>query len=768
MHQLEALLLASAADRDLHRPIFFRTAHPEDSERLQKLLSNTPGIWVCDELHGQLRELVRALQPAIKFKSDELDAAAKAHLGSTKPEDYGVWVFYPWSNRLVHLLDEEEFVLVRTDRNRNKITREEQERLSRSRIGVVGLSVGQSVALTMALERGFGEIRLADMDILELSNLNRIRSGVHNLGLRKTVNVAREIAEIDPFLKVTLFDQGLSSANIDDFLTGGGKLDIAVDECDSVDIKILLRQRCKAMQIPVVMDTSDRGMLDVERFDLEPERSILHGLIDHLDPNDAAKAKTNEEKLPFVLPILGIDTLSKRMKASMLEIESSVTTWPQLASSVVLGGALGADVIRRMILGQFTASGRWFVDLDEIVRGPVPAALNGHTRPVRKPEPLQEDNLVNMAAQVEPATTEGLSTAEARQLAEAAALAPSAGNNQPWKFLLQDGRLFLFHDVARGYSQLDGASLIPSLSLGASLENLLLKGREMGLSLRSHEFPLADEPRLVALISRTEDAAAPADQLASVIGKRCTNRRKGDGTPLPDASMAALSQAVSALPGFQTHFLTGTERLKQAADAITAAERIRMLNAIGHEELFGHEIRWTPEEVAATRDGLDIATLELKLSEQAAMRVASDPAAIALLREWSAGDGFKKLSGDGIRTASGLCMISAPATSPEHMLAAGRAVERLWLAATLEGLSVHPISAPVFLSHHVRFGGGQGFSSEEQREIMAAFEAVRTLFSPGMQEPMFIVRLSHADPPTARSLRKPLEEVFHHYQPITV
>ena len=31
------------------------------------------------------------------------------------------------------------------------------------------------------------------------------------------------------------------------------------------------------------MDTSDRGMLDIERFDLEPERSIFHGLVEHLD-----------------------------------------------------------------------------------------------------------------------------------------------------------------------------------------------------------------------------------------------------------------------------------------------------------------------------------------------------------------------------------------------------------------------------------------------------------------------------------------------------
>src|SRR5207253_859960 len=98
----------------------------------------------------------------------------KIHLGTTSIEEYGVWIFFPWSGRLVHLLDEEEFVELRTNRNMYKITPEERTVLSTKKIGVIGLSVGQSIALTLAMERSFGEIRLADFDTLDLSNLNRI------------------------------------------------------------------------------------------------------------------------------------------------------------------------------------------------------------------------------------------------------------------------------------------------------------------------------------------------------------------------------------------------------------------------------------------------------------------------------------------------------------------------------------------------------------------------------------------------------------------
>jgi len=42
-----------------------------------------------------------------------------------------------------------------------------------------------------------------------------------------------------------------------------------IEECDSLDMKFLVREAARDRQIPVIMETSDRGVLDVERFDLE-------------------------------------------------------------------------------------------------------------------------------------------------------------------------------------------------------------------------------------------------------------------------------------------------------------------------------------------------------------------------------------------------------------------------------------------------------------------------------------------------------------------
>ncbi len=353
----------------IFRPLFFRLIDETTILSLKALLTDNPHISVINEIEGQVRELVKSRFPA-GLESHHMDNRVADVFGNQSKDTYGVWVYYPWTNKLVHILDESEFVELRTNRNQNKITKEEQLLLSKKKIGIIGLSVGQSIALTLTMERGCGELRIADFDILELSNFNRIRTPLFNLGVPKVIATAREISEIDPFVHVKIFEEGITSANMSDFMLGDGKLDILVDECDSLDIKIKVREFAKEHQIPVIMDTSDRGMLDVERFDLEPKRPIFHGRVEGIN-SEKLKGLSNAEKIPFVLKILGFDDLSTRAKSSLAEVNKTISTWPQLATSVILGGAVGADVSRRILLNEFHDSGRYYVDIEGIIKNKI-------------------------------------------------------------------------------------------------------------------------------------------------------------------------------------------------------------------------------------------------------------------------------------------------------------------------------------------------------------------------------------------------------------
>ncbi|ASZ10925.1 ThiF family adenylyltransferase [Chitinophaga pendula] len=349
----------------LYQPLFFDLQQAADEEGLAALLQSKPYIGVYDQIDRQLQELMRMYHISERLEGDALEERIGQHLGGVPRHVYGLWVYYPWAERLVHILGREEFIALRTNRNMYKITPAELAVLSTKKVAVIGLSVGQSAAISMVQERICSEIRIADFDLLDLSNMNRIRTGVHHLGLPKTVLTAREIAEIDPFVTVRCYPAGITEENIDVFLTEGGAVDLLVEECDSLDIKLLSRIRARAFGIPVIMDTSDRGMMDVERFDLEPGRPIFHGTVPELS-SAAVRAMNPQERFGLAAAIADATHISTRLRDSLPEIGKTIGTWPQLASEVILGGAVATFVGREICLGHAMPSGRYYVDIAQI------------------------------------------------------------------------------------------------------------------------------------------------------------------------------------------------------------------------------------------------------------------------------------------------------------------------------------------------------------------------------------------------------------------
>lgn len=333
--------------------------NPLERAVLHNLREQKPALHIIDLYTLQLREWIKLQNPQVNLSPEDLETKTRKHVGSANPDQLGCWIYYPWRHALVHCLEAEEFIRVRTVRNRYKITDDEQELLRKCKVGIIGLSVGQSVAMTIASERIAGTLRIADFDTLELSNMNRIRTGLLNQGELKTTIVARDIAEMDPFIDVSCYDGGVLPENIRDFVNG---LDVVVDECDNPEIKILLRKVCRELRIPVVMDTSDLLMIDVERFDLEHERPIFHGLVDETTSFDAS---SHESRAAIVQAILEPHKASERGISSLQQIGKTITSWPQLATDVAMGGAFAAKVVREILLGNPMPSGRMRINLIE-------------------------------------------------------------------------------------------------------------------------------------------------------------------------------------------------------------------------------------------------------------------------------------------------------------------------------------------------------------------------------------------------------------------
>lgn len=89
-----------------------------------------------------------------------------------------------------------------------------QEKIKGSSVGIMGLG-GLGSVVSVALARvGVGTLVLADFDVVEPSNLNRQQYLVNQVGMKKTQAMKMNLSQINPYVRVELFDGELTEENI--------------------------------------------------------------------------------------------------------------------------------------------------------------------------------------------------------------------------------------------------------------------------------------------------------------------------------------------------------------------------------------------------------------------------------------------------------------------------------------------------------------------------------------------------------------------------
>lgn len=749
---LEDLLTPTSTDSGVWRSRHFDLSDPGQRERLEGLFAEGSVTSVHDTIESQLRELATARARGKVLAPTEARAKGRALAGGVPLHVYGRWIWYPWSGRLVHVLPPAEFAELRTNRNQYKITPEEQRRLRAARIGIVGLSVGQATAVTMALEGVGGTFRIADFDRLSLSNMNRLRAGVQDLGLNKSVIAARQMLEIDPYLELEAHVDGLTERSVDDFLGGGEPLDLLVEECDDHFMKLRLRERARDLGIPVIMDTNERGLLDVERFDLEPDRPILHGMLEGLEAKDM-RFRPLPELLPIILRMVDGMNASPRALASVMEIGHTISNFPQLASAVSLGGALTTDVARRILLGTMTTSGRFHVDLEQLVR-------DGTAEPVVMEPPLQVAPAPTAVGERPPVPRPAPGTGavmerdEVEFMVRHALLAPSGGNAQPWHFEWTGSALHCLLDAEASLMDYEDCGAL--VSLGTAVYNVELAAGELEVAAAVELAVEAGQAACIVRFSRGDGQPSP---LFRQIPLRATNRKPGRRAPLSLEDQTALHAAADE-EGAQLQILQSADALEEMGRLIGAGDRMRLLSEPLHREMM-REMRWTPDEVEETRDGLDLALLHLNPGEAAVLRLMAKWPVMEELRRIGGGGGLERRARKLLEGASAVGLLTVPGTSRASYLGGGRPLQRVWLTATARGLSLQPQATLPYMFVRLERGGGEGLEPRDRDTLRALRGRWRELFDVREDRAeILLFAISRSGPPAARSLRRDLADVM--------
>lgn len=324
---------------------------------------------IDDHINLAIDELFDIEFPSKKDSKDTAEVAAFGEqLTRNDPNNWGEWIYYPWLNRVVHVPPVEKLRALRTSRNRNLVTADEQQKLYDSTLLIIGMSVGSNIVEALISQGIGGKLLLVDMDIIEPSNLNRIRSPYHHVGLHKVEAISRKVWEVDPFIEIQTLDEGLNEENFAEILKGN-RIDVIVDEMDDLLMKIILREHAKTNKIPVVMaaDDGDDSLLEVERYDLRPELEVFSGRIpaDIMQRIKAGGIPRAELGSMIGRYFVGSEYIPLRMYQSLAEVGKTLPSWPQLGSAAALSGIAVAYVVKKILLNQKVQDGRTLISLDE-------------------------------------------------------------------------------------------------------------------------------------------------------------------------------------------------------------------------------------------------------------------------------------------------------------------------------------------------------------------------------------------------------------------
>ena len=344
-----------------------------------------------------------------------------------------------------------------------------------------------------------------------------------------------------------------------------------------------------------------------------------------------------------------------------------------------------------------------------------------------------------------------LTREQAESIIEAGILAPSADNRHLLRFEIAEGGIRLW-----GSDEFEAAPfhrrVLSLISLGAVVENMVLRGARLGLraEVTWREPGAASTAPLAAF--RLSNVEPHASGLEAAIPARQTNRRVVfRGPALPAAEQRRMDEHVRGVGGVRLLWLDTPALRHQALRLVTLAESERFRSQPLHEDLFG-SIRFDVGWRRTATEGLPPGALEIEPPMRPLFKG---------LRHWG---WMRLLAAVGVHRIIGMRAAYVPCRTAPHVcalvtgldlepgaLAAGRALERVWLRATQLGLAFQPLAASALLA------------LEGYRDVDVAIRDRLADTWRGIGRgalPLMVFRMGFAAPASIQAGRPPISDLF--------
>lgn len=339
--------------------------------------------------------------------------------------------------------------------------------------------------------------------------------------------------------------------------------------------------------------------------------------------------------------------------------------------------------------------------------------------------------------------------------------APSGDNTQPWRFEIISNDHVVVHGFdTRDWCVYDLDGRASQMAVGAFLETCRLAGTLHGVRIDCQRRDDDQDETHLRFDVRLIDAPRMApDPLAQVIKTRCVQRRAYSTRPLSPEDRKRLENTIA--PHFSVRwFATPPEKRRMARLMFDNAKiRLTCPEAYSvHKSVIDWGQRYSADRIPEYAVGVDRLTGKL-------MRwvMASWPR-VAFFNRYLMGTVPPRIQLDlipGLKCAAHFALVApCPLDTVDQAVAAGSAMQRFWLGATMAGLQLQPEMTPVIFSRYVR--KGIRFSQSPESISMAAQLAAKLAGSMSDIDPsrvVFIGRCGFGKPADSRSLRLELDEL---------
>jgi nitroreductase len=336
------------------------------------------------------------------------------------------------------------------------------------------------------------------------------------------------------------------------------------------------------------------------------------------------------------------------------------------------------------------------------------------------------------------------------RILDAAHLAPSRDNLQPWRFAVEGSEISFLVDHERDRSAANAGARMARIAVGNAVECALLRIGRMGVTVRM----VPPRGNALATLSVSEPKRYVEPDKAFV--RRITNRHVYDARPIDDATFSWLREATPVFEGVRTVWF-GRERARTLGPIFEEAESLYYGDARLRQGALG-AVRFDVRDREEVAQGLSVGSLELSGPD----RVTFDSLRKTPPERLAAMGAFKKMGARArrlVESASGVCVLVAPSASDAHDVAVGRSMYRAWLALTRRGLAAQPMTSVSALEAATEVAGAASFGEEAAR-VTAAISAFHGAF-PSVERGAriaIVMRYGWAPAPTSRVRRLPVED----------